>query len=101
MENKENNVGQQPTKKNRAKSVAKKVLILAAATAFGVWYGKKGFKGMGNDIKSAYNKAAGAVKNAMPKKEQANVEVEVREPRNNEYRGHNHNHGNNKYYNNN
>jgi hypothetical protein len=99
MENNKENMVEQPkaetTTKNRVKSVVKTAVILAAACGLGFWFGKRGFKGMGDDVKAGLN----TLKNAMPKK-QANVEVEVREPRN-EYRGHNNNHGNNnKNYNN-
>lgn len=117
MENKEKMVGQPQVeettkKKSLVKSVAKTVAILLAAGGLGIWVGRRGFKGMGNDIQAGFGKMTGAVKNMMPKKsEQVQAEVcepkpdapaanVVREPRN-EYRGYGYRgNNNNKSYNN-
>lgn len=116
MENKEKMVGQPQVeettkKKSLVKSVAKTVVILLAAGGLGIWVGRRGFKGMGNDIQAGFGKMTGAVKSMMPKKsEQVQAEVcepkpdapaanVVREPRN-EYRGYGYRGNNNKSYNN-
>lgn len=116
MENKEKKVVEPQVeettkKKSLVKSVAKTVVILVAAGGLGIWLGKRGFRGMGDDIQAGFGKMTGTVKNMMPKKsEQVQAEVcepkpdapaanVVREPRN-EYRGYGYRGNNNKNYNN-
>ncbi len=115
MENNKEKVGSQveetTKKKSPAKSVAKTVAILLAVGGLGIWAGRRGLKGMGDDILAGFGKMTGAVKNMMPKKsEQVQAEVcepkpevptanVVREPR--EYRGYGYRgNNNNKSYNN-
>ena len=115
MENNKEKVGSQVEETTKKKSpvmgAVKTVAILLAAGGLGIWAGRRGFKGMGDDILAGFGKMTGAVKNMMPKKsEQVQAEVcepkpevptanVVREPR--EYRGYGYRgNNNNKSYNN-
>lgn len=118
MENNENygrtaSTNEETTKKKSpVMGAVKTVAILLVVGGLGIWAGRRGFKGMGEDILAGFGKMTGAVKNMMPKKsEQVQAEVcepkpevptanVVREPRN-EYRGYGYRgNNNNKSYNN-